>query len=107
MLRTSGAASCIGVTPLAKPMGFHAWCSPAAGELDRNPVFADARGRTPVLINGAIYACDAANLARTGQIYGARNVALEMPLERSIDIDTAEEFALAEALWPLSWGRQD
>ncbi|MDP9018841.1 MAG: flagellar modification protein B, partial [Candidatus Eremiobacteraeota bacterium] len=46
--------------------------------------------------NGAVTICDVAALRREGTYYTYPLAAYEMPWERSIDIDTPEDLALAE-----------
>lgn len=48
------------------------------------------------LPNGAVFVIDRAFLQATGSYYGERTFAYEMPVERAVDIDTAEDFAWAE-----------
>lgn len=49
-------------------------------------------------INGAIYIVDVANFMAGNEIYGADSYAYVMPAGRSIDIDTALDFTIAEAV---------
>ncbi len=59
------------------------------------------RQRLPLYyrINGALYMVDAELLEREPfQLYGARTFAYRMPKERSVDIDDAFDFAMAEKL---------
>jgi CMP-N-acetylneuraminic acid synthetase len=48
------------------------------------------------LPNGAVFVLDRAFLAAQRSYYGDRTFAYEMPASRSVDIDTAEDFAWAE-----------
>ena len=48
------------------------------------------------LPNGAVFVLDRNFLAATHGYYGERTFAYEMPAERAVDIDTAEDFAWAE-----------
>ncbi len=48
--------------------------------------------------NGAIYGVRTEVLLRTGRLFAGRTVGWEMPRARSVDIDTAEDLAEAEAL---------
>ena len=56
------------------------------------------RQSLPVAVrpNGAIYGVRTACLLRTGRLFAERTVGWEMPRERSVDIDTAEDLAEAE-----------
>jgi N-acylneuraminate cytidylyltransferase len=47
--------------------------------------------------NGAVYVFDADWFRATGTLGGGRIGMVEMPPERSVDVDTANDFALAEA----------
>ena len=47
--------------------------------------------------NGAIYACGRAHVVRTGSLFAPRTVPYFMDAARSVDIDTAEDLARAEA----------
>lgn len=48
-------------------------------------------------LNGAVYAARAAQLIRTRTFIGAHTVGYRMPAARSLDIDTFEDLALADA----------
>lgn len=50
------------------------------------------------LPNGAVYAVRCSHLRKTRQVYADRTIAVEMPLERSVDIDTRLDLAVARAL---------
>ena len=49
-------------------------------------------------INGSIYIVDVANFLAGNEIYAAGSFAYVMPAERSIDIDTALDFLIAETV---------
>ena len=49
-------------------------------------------------LNGAIYLVQTDFLKRLRSFYGPESYAYKMPAERSIDIDTLQDFLLAEAL---------
>lgn len=102
--QVAGAASCVTVTNLPKSENFYARMNPD-GVLTMEPVFHDIGDQKQVLINGAVYVVDAEHLRQSGSLYGATTLAHLMPFDRSVDIDTEEDFAMAEALWPCSWGR--
>lgn len=94
LLCQAAAPAVIGVTKPFKPLAFH--------------VRVDARGRIfPAgietgdearLINGALYAIGADTLRRARDFDPPGTLAFEMPVERSIDIDTEMDWRMAEAL---------
>ena len=49
-------------------------------------------------INGALYIVEAGAVIKKENLYGERSFALVMPQERSIDIDTALDFMIAETI---------
>ena len=49
------------------------------------------------VLNGAAYVADAQWLTRTGSFLTAETVAYEMPVERSLDIDTEADLAGVES----------
>ncbi|HQR38059.1 MAG TPA: hypothetical protein PLF26_06610 [Blastocatellia bacterium] len=49
------------------------------------------------MLNGAVYVADAAWLRATRAFVGPGTVAHIMPAERSLDIDTLEDFRMLEA----------
>jgi CMP-N-acetylneuraminic acid synthetase len=101
LCRSSGAASCVSVTQLSKPESFYALVD-ATGRLAREAVFANHKGAVPALINGAVYVVATEHLRRTGSIYDLTTIAYPMPLWRSIDVDTAQDFAMAECLQAMT-----
>ena len=56
-----------------------------------------ALGRV-VIPNGAVQVLDLATLAATRTFFGPRSYGYEMPADRSIDIDDAADFRIADAL---------
>lgn len=58
----------------------------------------------PAFPNGAVFLTRRDVLMDQGSFWGERPVAYVMPAIRSIDIDTAEDLQIAEALWPLAFG---
>lgn len=90
--RGAGAPALISICPLPKPPAFHASLHPS-GRLD--DLSAPDRIR---VINGAVYvgAPDRVLAAGTFKIAGC--LGWEMPPERSIDVDTAAEFAACASL---------
>jgi CMP-N-acetylneuraminic acid synthetase len=51
-----------------------------------------------VIPNGAIYVLNMPSLARTRSYFGAKSLGHLMPASRSVDIDDADDFTVAEAL---------
>jgi CMP-N-acetylneuraminic acid synthetase len=90
------APAVIGVTRPFKPLGFHV----RVGAGDKvSPVEVEG-GENIRLINGALYAIRVDILRQARDFDPPGTVAFEMPFERSIDIDTALDWQLAEALAP-------
>lgn len=56
-------------------------------------------------LNGAIYMIDRSVLDNINELYGRRSYAYVMPRERSVDIDTADDFAYAEFLLSSRGGK--
>lgn len=57
--------------------------------------------------NGSVYVFDVDALRRTRTYFGASTFGLEMPPERSVDIDSEVDFALAEILFNRNRHEQD
>ena len=57
-----------------------------------------SHGRPPVVLNGSIYVLRIEPLRQTHAYFGDRTYGYEMPASRSIDIDDADDFSIAEAL---------
>ena len=55
-------------------------------------------GRPPVVLNGSIYVLRIGPLRETRAYFGDRTYGYPMPASRSVDIDDADDFAIAEAL---------
>lgn len=87
------------------PVDHHPWLSnvlPADGCMStflRPEVASSRRQDLPAhyRINGALYLSDVRTLRETRTFYGPRTYALQMPPERSVDIDSLYDFRLAEA----------
>lgn len=101
LFRRTGAHSVVSVAP-AKPLS---WIHTVDGDGRMSPAVADTecevnRQALPpaFLPNGAIYVVDVATMRRRRAIYGGDCFAYVMPPERSVDIDTETDFALAEVL---------
>lgn len=86
-----GAPAVIGVSPLAKPPAFHRRLTEGvigpASDLDGL-----------VVVNGAVYVGRPERLVRERRFDVPGALAWSMPVERGWDIDTAAEFAAAEAV---------
>jgi len=95
-LGESDAPAVIGVTKPFKPLGFHVW----VGAGDKVSPIGIEGGDEIRLINGALYAIRVDVLRQARDFDPPGTVAFEMPFERSIDIDTALDWQLAEALAP-------
>ena len=84
------APAVVGVSPLMKPLAFHRRLSEGvigpAGDLD-----------DLVVINGAVYVGRPDRLLIDGRFDVPGALAWRMPTDRGWDIDTAPEFAAAEA----------
>ncbi|RJF89921.1 acylneuraminate cytidylyltransferase family protein [Oleomonas cavernae] len=95
-LADGAAPAVIGVTTPFKPLGYHV----RLGAGDKvTPVEVEG-GDEIRLINGALYAIRVDVLRQARDFAPPGTVAFEMPFERSIDIDTALDWQLAEALAP-------
>lgn len=99
LLHDSGADSVVTVTPLPDHFGPGKWMlRNGDGSLER-PSPADLPAADRLMVrNGPAVVVMRPGVLRTGSLYGNRVVGYEMPPERSIDIDTPLDFALAEAL---------
>lgn len=83
---------------------------PIGDEMDSSPIGSPrmrplAAGETTTAwgwLNGALYVVPVAWLRRTGAFVTDATLPFAMPVARSVDIDTAEDFALAEALCRLA-----
>lgn len=91
-----GAPAAVGVTAPFKPLRFHVRLG-----ADGTASPFDAGDETGLrLLNGAFYAIRTEVLRRTRTFDPPGALAFEMPQDRSIDIDTAFDWRLAEALAP-------
>ena len=60
-----------------------------------------ALGEPPVILNGSIYVLNISALERTRTYFGNSTFGYVMPSIRSVDIDTEDDFRMAEALGQL------
>ena len=102
LLRDSGADSVVSVQPVTE---FPQWMKKMDGEGRVSPLFEDLEITSArqdleksYLLNGAIYLSTAASLKKHGSFYGGDTRGYLMPEDRSIDIDTLNDFLMAEAL---------
>lgn len=97
----SAAPSCLTVTALGKPMEWLMRIN-ENGTLDRIVPgnHTDRRqDSTPVVTpNGAVYVAETNWLRETKSFYTPDTIAYEMPGARSVDIDTAQDLAIARTL---------
>jgi len=102
LLLESDADSVVSLKPVTE---YPQWMKKMDGEQRISPLFDDleipsARQdlEKSYLLNGAIYLSVAAVLKKHGSFYGGDTRGYVMPEERSIDIDTLNDFLIAEAL---------
>jgi CMP-N-acetylneuraminic acid synthetase len=93
LMNASGASSVVSVAPIGAP---GSWLRVVAEDRRARPVMAD--GTDLHVLNGAIYAARTGIILSTRQMDDGAPVAYVMPRARSIDIDTREDFDLAESL---------
>lgn len=93
LCRERAAPSVIGVSPLAKPPGFH-------GRVDDKGRYAPASETAAGLsvINGAVYVGRPDRLRAERTFQSDRTLAWPMPADRGWDVDAIEEFAACDAL---------
>jgi len=90
------APACVSVYVPAKPL---AWLMTKNGAGCLRRVFAPSQVPEPAYMpNGAIFVIDVAAFRRGRTLYPADAVPYVMPAERSIDVDTEADLAVAEAL---------
>jgi CMP-N,N'-diacetyllegionaminic acid synthase len=90
-----GIEACVTVAPLAKPLD---WTYYIGGDGKMTPVRGSGGGLEACALNGAVYAARAPWLRATRTFLGPQTVAYRMPLERSLDIDTEEDFAVLDLI---------
>jgi N-acylneuraminate cytidylyltransferase len=98
----AGAPCSVSVSPAAHPP-YWFFRLDGSGRLIRlieSPAGAKRRQDLPetVMVNGAVYAADIAWLRRVRDFVTPETVAYVMPAERSVDIDTPLDLALARAI---------
>ncbi len=98
---SSGRPACVSVAPLGKPLE---WLL----DVDADGMLTPVAGRdlperrqeaTAVYApNGAVFVADCAWLRKSGSLYGDETIAYVMPADRSVDIDSPTDLAIARAL---------
>lgn len=98
---SSGRPACVSVAPLGKP---REWLL----DVDADGMLTPVAGRdlperrqeaTAVYApNGAVFVADCAWLRKSGSLYGDETIAYVMPADRSVDIDSPTDLAIARAL---------
>ncbi|KAA0577998.1 acylneuraminate cytidylyltransferase family protein [Azospirillum sp. B21] len=101
----SGASSAVSVTEMEKPVHFQFWLT-AQGTLQ--PVLGGSvseavkslagSSKHAHTLNGAVYVVRVEHFLRTGLLFDDASLAYAMPRQRSVDIDTEQDFLLAELL---------
>lgn len=102
LLRDSGADSVVSVKAVTE---YPQWMKKMDGEQRISPLFEELEITTArqsleksYLLNGAIYLSTAEALLKHQNFYGADTRGYLMPEERSIDIDTMNDFLMTQAL---------
>lgn len=102
LCRSLGAPAAVSVSPVDKSPY---WMFHVGSDQRLVPVVAEGLrpsrrqdSRPAVVLNGAVYVVDVATFLATGSFVPAGCVASQMPSERAVDIDTAEDLARARAL---------
>ena len=100
-LFSANAPACVSVTPAEKSPY---WMYFLSGDYRLQPVLPLAdravnRQSLPdvYVLNGAVYVAEIGWLQQSGSFLSEQTVAYLMPVERSVDIDSERDFALAEA----------
>jgi CMP-N,N'-diacetyllegionaminic acid synthase len=96
-----GVDACVSVAPLAKPLG---WTYYIGADGRMTPVTERAGGPEACVLNGAVYVARVPWLRASRSFLAPQTVAYRMPLERSLDIDTEEDFALLELIMKCRGG---
>lgn len=75
--------------------------------LESEPLATRRQDLPPLLIpNGAVYVADSVQFVETGSFFTERTLGYEMPRERSIDIDTELDLAMAETILQRGGNRE-
>ena len=103
-----GAPSCVSVAPVEQSPYWMVRVGDDHVVTPLLPPLADATRRQDLplvyVFNGAVYAARAEWLRRERRFVGDGSVAVVMPAERSIDIDTAEDFRRLQAIVGIDRG---
>lgn len=89
LMIASGQATCVSASPLEKPPHFY------YGKISGVREYFD-KYEEVLCLNGAVYAFSVKHFIETKQFTDDNTVVYSMPCERSVDIDTDGDFALAE-----------
>lgn len=101
LLHDRGVASVVSVSPVTKSPY---WMYSVTGDGRMKPILpptgATSRQQLPEVhvVNGAVYVVDAEHLRRTHRFVDDETLAMVMPTERSVDVDTPLDLAIAETL---------
>lgn len=102
LLRKNGADAVVSLKPVTE---YPQWMKKMDGKQRISPLFDDLEITSArqdleksYLLNGAIYLSTADNLKKHRSFYGGDTRGYVMPEERSIDIDTLNDFLMAQAL---------
>ena len=88
-----GVEACVSVAPLAKPIE---WTYYVGVDGRMTSIRESPGGPEACVLNGAVYAARVPSLRASRTFMTPQTVAYRMPRERSLDIDTEEDFALFE-----------
>jgi CMP-N,N'-diacetyllegionaminic acid synthase len=104
MFGETDALAVLSVTE-SKPLPWHYYLQPDGrmapleqGEDSANPMDMRQKMSELVVQNGAVHIFDVAGLRKTRSYYGPKTFGYMMPAIRSVDIDDAMDFSIAEAL---------
>jgi N-acylneuraminate cytidylyltransferase len=90
-----GIEACVSVAPLEKPLD---WTYYIGADGKMTPVKEGRGGPEACVLNGAVYAARVPWLQANRTFVAPQTVAYKMPRERSLDVDTEEDFALLEMI---------
>lgn len=97
MINAPSADGLISVTPPPKPLSW-VYRMDKAGSLKQAGIACETPGEKLLLPNGAIYIIRPKHVLAGKNIGEGHYIGFEMPANRSVDIDTAEDFGYAEYL---------
>jgi CMP-N-acetylneuraminic acid synthetase len=97
-----GAQACVAVTRPPGAVGHYGFMD-EAGRLDLATARTAGAGRAIATLSGACYAVQVETLRRGGTFLPDDAACVELPWRRYADIDTAEDFAVAERMARVLW----